>query len=297
MPLVLVHNEVVQNPAHQWDDVEGVRYHYPAKYQRLIATGEPFVYYRGTRRANGTRGAAEYVGTGRIGEVWVDPSRPSGRSRALYCSIEDYVRFPAPVGAQQEAGPIEAIARNLWRDGVRRLDAAAYDKILELAGASVGVSFAAPEVASVGWTESDRLLVPAPPRTPNTVRHTPSRRGRSKQSKEVGDWAEAVVLRYIETAFPGIRECTHRAANGETPGWDIDFLDAGGALHRVEVKGTVAAAFPGFMLTAGELRAARTHRAGYSIYFVANCLTDRPLIQAVQDPVRLLDGGGWQAEP
>jgi hypothetical protein len=31
MPLVLVHNDVVANPAHAWNDVEGV--HYPSKYQ------------------------------------------------------------------------------------------------------------------------------------------------------------------------------------------------------------------------------------------------------------------------
>ena len=42
MPLVLVHNDVVANPAHAWNDVEGVHYHYPSKYQGKIKTGEPF---------------------------------------------------------------------------------------------------------------------------------------------------------------------------------------------------------------------------------------------------------------
>jgi hypothetical protein len=53
MPLVLVHNEAVTNPAHQWDDVEGVHYHYLAKYRRKVVTGEPFVYYRGVHRSDG----------------------------------------------------------------------------------------------------------------------------------------------------------------------------------------------------------------------------------------------------
>ena len=44
MPLVLVHNDVVANPQHEWDDKEGVQYHYPAKYQSKIKTDEPFVY-------------------------------------------------------------------------------------------------------------------------------------------------------------------------------------------------------------------------------------------------------------
>ena len=39
MPLVLVHNDVVANLAHVWNDVEGVRYHYPSKYQGKIKTG------------------------------------------------------------------------------------------------------------------------------------------------------------------------------------------------------------------------------------------------------------------
>jgi hypothetical protein len=41
MPLVLVHNDVVANPAHAWNDEEGVHYHYPSKYQGKIKTGEP----------------------------------------------------------------------------------------------------------------------------------------------------------------------------------------------------------------------------------------------------------------
>jgi hypothetical protein len=59
MPLVLVHNDVVANPQHEWDDKEGVQYHYPAKYQSKIKTDEPFVYYRGVHRVGGKRGAAE----------------------------------------------------------------------------------------------------------------------------------------------------------------------------------------------------------------------------------------------
>ena len=68
MPLVLVHNDVVANPAHVWNDVEGVRYHYPSKYQGKIKMGEPFVYYRGVHRTEGKRGPAEYVGISPGGE-------------------------------------------------------------------------------------------------------------------------------------------------------------------------------------------------------------------------------------
>ena len=77
MPLVLVHNDVVANPQHEWDDKEGVQYHYPAKYQSKIKTGEPFVYYRGVHRVGGKRGAAEYVGAG---PGWVQSGRTQMRA-------------------------------------------------------------------------------------------------------------------------------------------------------------------------------------------------------------------------
>jgi hypothetical protein len=33
MPLVLTTNDVVLNPDHRWNDVEGVQYHYPNQYK------------------------------------------------------------------------------------------------------------------------------------------------------------------------------------------------------------------------------------------------------------------------
>jgi hypothetical protein len=86
MPLVLVHNDVVANPEHAWDDKEGVHYHYPAKYQSKIKSGEPFVYYRGVHRVGGKRGSAEYVGAGRIGRIWADPN-PRGTARRAWLSV------------------------------------------------------------------------------------------------------------------------------------------------------------------------------------------------------------------
>jgi hypothetical protein len=100
MPLVLVHNDVVANPAHTWDDVEGVHYHYPSKYQGKVKTGEPFVYYRGVHRIEGKRGPAEYVGSGRIGDIWPDPQPRKDGRKAWYCAIDDYRQFAVPVPAK-----------------------------------------------------------------------------------------------------------------------------------------------------------------------------------------------------
>ncbi len=108
MALVLVHNDVVSNPAHRWDDVEGVHYHYPSNYRGKVQTGEPFVYYRGVHRVGGKRGPAEYVGAGHIGKIWEDPARKN----AWYCAVVDYARFPAPVAAKVEGVNREDIPSN-----------------------------------------------------------------------------------------------------------------------------------------------------------------------------------------
>jgi calcineurin-like phosphoesterase family protein len=134
MPLVLVHNDAVANPQHEWDDKEGVQYHYPAKYQSKIKTGETFVYYRGVHRVGGKRGAAEYVGAGRVGHIWPDPNADRKSRRAFYCGIEDYQRFAVPVPAKANGVTLEHIPadrQNLWRDGVRALDQNTYDQILQ----------------------------------------------------------------------------------------------------------------------------------------------------------------------
>ena len=134
MPLVLVHNDVVRNPAHEWDDVEGVRYHYPAKYQAKISTGEPFVYYRGVLRADGSRGLPNT--SARAASVRLpDPERSDGVRKAWYCAIEDYVRFAKPMAAKLGGETLEQIPRNMWRDGIRPLDPVVYQRIMSLAAA------------------------------------------------------------------------------------------------------------------------------------------------------------------
>ena len=207
MPIVLVHNEVVSNPAHAWDDVEGVHYHYPSKYRRLIREGEQFVYYRGVHRIGGKRGPAEYVGSGRIGKIWEDPRKP----RASYCAIDSYQRFPVPVPARVDDVLLEQIPRNLWRDGVRDLDPRVYARIINLAAAPKTQVGPNPEEVTV-LSDSD-LIVP-----PELI----SQRGetgafqaayrKTKQAKEVGDWAEDIVMRFITASIPEASSCIHRAA-------------------------------------------------------------------------------------
>jgi hypothetical protein len=296
MPLVLVHNDVVRNPDHQWDDAEGEHYHYPSNYVGMVKPGEPFVYYRGVLRAHGKRGPAQYVGGGRIGRVWEDPNRPKGKRRACYCAIEDHQTFAEPVPAKIDGILLEQIPKNMWRNGVRILDPAVYQRIMRMAVVVPPPTLVTPDPTAVRAAVSDSLIRPPVGAGGGGSVGKGSYR-KSKQAKIVGDWAEAVVVRHIEKQIPGCVQCVHRAAQGETPGWDIDYLDSGGVLQRVEVKGTVGNAFTGVEMTAGEMRAAKAHGQGYWLYLVAGCLTDRPKVQAVRDPATQIAEGNWATTP
>lgn len=291
MPIVLVHNEVVANPAHAWDDKEGVHYHYPSKYRGLIREGEPFVYYRGVHRLGGKRGPAEYVGAGQIGHIWADPSKP----RAWYCAIEAYERFTTPVPAKIDEVLLEQIPRNIWRDGVRNLDLNVYERIMALANAAHHEP-QPPVEAHVTATSTDLIVPPRLIGPRGNASPIGSAYRKSKRAKEIGDWAEGVALRHIVATIPGATSCIHRAANGETPGWDIDYMDEAGVLQRVEVKGTTAAAFTGIQMTAGELEAAKGHGTSYWLCLVAECLTKTPKVQLIRDPASYLDNGDWSTK-
>lgn len=288
MPLVLVHNEVV-SPEYQWDDVEGIHYHYPTKYRGKVRVGEPFVYYRGVHRINDKRGPAEYVGAGSVGDIWADPSRKG----AWYCRVDNYERFASPVLAKVDGVNREKIPRNRWRDGVRVLDPQVYDDIMReaKAGITAKASRTIPAEEAQIPKPGDLILPPA------LAKHHGKGSGdrRSPRSKAIGDWAEQAALAYIKSQIAGCSECTHRAALGETPGWDIDYRDAHGVLQRVEVKGTVLGAFAGVELTANEMKAAEAHMDEYWLCLIARCETDQPSIQLIQNPFWKMSSGQWSA--
>jgi hypothetical protein len=187
----------------------------------------------------------------------------------------------------------ETILQNMWRNGVRDLDEETFGRIAAAAGAFSERGAVEPQIiAPMGATEADDLIVPRG----RAVGATGVGYRKSTRAKEIGDWAELEVVTFLR-ALGSCVDIVHRAAQRETPGWDIDYRDSGGGLHRVEVKGTVAAAFTTIDLTARELQAARQHGEGFWLFLVAHCLTDRPRIQRIRDPAARLASGAWTATP
>jgi hypothetical protein len=244
-------------------------------------------------RKRGPRGQAEYFGRGRIGAIRRDPDSLNDSRPSWFCAIEDYVPFTPTVPAKLNGVFYEDIPQNMWRNGVRSLDQATFDRIIAAAGepSLAEAPLASPPI--IGPQEVDGLIIPK-------GRAVGGGSGvgyrKSKRAKEVGDWAELAAVDFLHR-LGGCVEIVHRAAQRETPGWDIDYRDAAGVLHRVEVKGTVGGAFSTIDITANELRAAREHGEGYWIFLVANCFTDRPRIQRICNPAARLTDGDWKATP
>jgi hypothetical protein len=126
------------------------------------------------------------------------------------------------------------------------------------------------------------LLAPADPAKPDpeTAARKPSRR-RSPYSSIIGRRAEEIVLAHLKA----------------TLGWDIEYHLPAGDLVAVEVKGTGAALFTSFELTAGEWRAARDMRTRYRLALVAACTSNAPRIGWLEDPATHVEDGDFLCTP
>ena len=86
------------------------------------------------------------------------------------------------------------------------------------------------------------------------------------------------------------------AAENVKPGYDISCKDNMGNDLYVEVKGTTASNFTGFILTRNELNAAEIHKHNYYIYFVTDCISNEPSISIVRNPYSKFENGEWKRE-
>src|ERR1700744_6519589 len=93
--IVLAQNEAYAGRAYGWKDVTGERYQFPNQYRTRIVPGTRFVYYRGARRADGTRATPEYFGVGVVGDVYLDADTAhlAASLRRWNADIVEYVPF------------------------------------------------------------------------------------------------------------------------------------------------------------------------------------------------------------
>ncbi len=315
MPLVLVSNDANASKRYAWKDITGVQYHYPNGYRNIIRTGEPFVYYRGVRRATGSRGEAEYFGQGVIGDIWRDSTVPATAPKAKwawFCEIEDYVPFVTAIPAKIDGVFFESIKPNQWRNGVRKISQSAFDRILTASGVSVDrhgetslpVRIELPPLSDVEIEDIPSDLILALSRNIEVQASIPNDRAshtgggrRSRNAKIAGDRSEGIAIRYIRERVLGATNIRHVASAGETPGWDIEYRDADGNLNAIEVKGTSGDAFISFEMTDNELAAARNLGQCYWIYLIAKCLGRRANVHAVRNPFAKIEQGQFLCRP
>jgi hypothetical protein len=298
-PLVLFEAEVTAGGAYDnWQDMTGEQYHFPNQYRNRVVHDRRFVYYRGVRRAGGARGRAEYFGHGRIGEVWFDESslsQPRKAKWAWFCSIDDYVEFPSPVAANQQGKYFETITHaRAWQVGVRLISEETYAAIITAAG--VTQSPLAPEAAPPSRDTLEEMtdLLRVRPATVSATGVIVSHAfRRSRRAAAIGRRAEQLVLARLWSRFSDVRWLS---AEGELPGYDLDYEDAG-LRHAVEVKGTTGSYFPAIELTINEWRAAERLRDRFWLYLVASCDGAAPCVQIIRDPVSLLSANKARVSP
>jgi hypothetical protein len=318
--LVLVENEVTYGGQYDhWQDLTGVSYQFPNQYRQKIIPGRRFVYYRGVRRMNNQRGPAEYFGVGHIASVWRDLSLPESVPRAKwrwYCAIEDYLPFPKPVPSKVNGEYLEPITHALgWRTAVRELTDGVFESILTLAGmldiapellqerASLSFPLPASPIDEMTPTEHpdglNALIQPSHPAQPPSSANLTDSYRRTTWSKQIGDHAEAVVLKWLQAKLaPAVASSlTWVAQQGQTPGWDIEFIDGHGTTIAVEVKGTTGAIFHSVDITAQEWEAAQKRRETYWLVLVADCLGMQPKVHLIQDPYACVASGDLALEP
>lgn len=307
--LVLVENEVTVGGRYDhWQDVTGERYQFPNQYRGKVIAGRPFVYYRGVRRADGSRGTAEYFGCGVVGSVDLDPTNDPASPKSRWkwiCEIDDYRPFPVPVPARSGSTYLETIPSNFWGVAVRELPESVYATIIAQANLpavdlDLGEALLSlPPIDQVEARPATSLLV-GRAETVGAMPTSQVRRAsrRSKYSAALGRRGEEIVLQYLRQTLSPSEASTLRwpAAEGEVPGWDIEFTSSG-ELIAIEVKASGGPAFPSIDLSANEWNAAIRLGTAYRVVLVGQVRTRSPLVEVIVDPASLVRQGRILLEP
>jgi len=132
-----VYAVITENDESQWSDETGSVYHYPKRYANLLAPGAKVVYYKGKLKkqefaGNRLSSSPHYFGFATVGKIYADKKSQKGD---LFATIEGFRAFTTPLLARTPDGryvePIPANrVSNYWRDGVRAIDEATYQRLV-----------------------------------------------------------------------------------------------------------------------------------------------------------------------
>lgn len=236
MPLVLAMNDSSESGI-EYDDIPYLSYEYPRTYRNQIVEGERFVYYRGRGRIGGGRQPQVYLGTGVIGAI-----RESRREGRFVCEIVDGRPFNQPLFFKDADGITlepDGMKRGYFQRGVRRIDDAVYEDILDQAGADVS----ADQQRATG-NRSQGLYADV------------------KTARQVEEYSRQVVVEALTARFPG---CVVTEMPVNNPGFDLKTnVDQ---FRYVEVKGTQADV-PRFLISESERRFWTEHPREFALVVV-----------------------------
>lgn len=176
------------------------------------------------------------------------------------------------------------------------------------------IEFINPQITSSNLKTlgDDKAAVPKvsnfEPRPPAKSRRKGANRAKprhSKNSKEIGDAGENVVLEAEKQKLISagrtdlVKKIDHPAARHETPGWDISSFDETGGKIYIEVKASRGKTINGIEISRNEWNAAQNpkYRDHYHIYLVREALSTNPKIEIMKDPFGYVESGSLMAEP
>ena len=145
----------------------------------------------------------------------------------------------------------------------------------------------------------DGFIQPRNPARQPSADGTTSSFRRTRRSKQIGDRAEEVVIKWLQAKLEPMltTSITWVAQQGKTPGWDIEFVNEHGDTVSVEVKGTTGSVFQSVEITAQEWTAAQVRREKYWLVLVTACLSSQPTVHLIPDPYGLLANGNLEITP
>lgn len=223
-----------------WDsdyaDIVGVQYEFPDRYRNLVAEGDRFLYYRGSRGAK--------LGSGYFGEGIVGRIASSAKPDHLIAKVHDVELFGDVVSIRDAGGnyfETGTTAGTNWANGVRRLQDSRYDAVISAASASPKPTRPGPGFAAAAHASA------------------------------MERYSVDVVLDILRLEFDPASVHEMPVNN---PGYDIEVVLPTGDLH-VEVKGTVLPA-PTFHLSEGQRQHAELLGTRWRLYVVYDINSSPP---------------------